>query len=444
MLVLATSTPVTGTKEKAIEIAKVAEFAGANKDGKESKDKYLENLAQVPCIRYPINFGKKSVPALLNLGSKINTVHLAFTKELGLPIRPTDVGVQKIDGTTLDTNRMIVAVFLMKDKANWVRFFEETFLMANVNPKIILKMLFLTLSSANVDFLGCELRWKIYTTKEAFSTTKRIKLVGKKEFTAAVLNLEHEIYIVHVRSVSSDVSPSSFSLNIYPFWRPQISGLIAKEAPTKVSAKYLDFADVFSPDLASKLPKHTRINDHTIKLVDSQQPSYRPLYNLGSKELETLKAYIKTNLANSFIRPSKSPPGTPILFDWKSNGFLWLCVNYWGLNNLTIKNRYLLLQIGELLDRLERARRFTQHDLTSAYHQMRICKENEWKTVFKTWYSHFKYQVMPFGLTNTPASFQVYINKIFAEKLDIFVIVYLDDIFIYTDDDGNSYIAVIW
>ena len=89
-------------------------------------------------------------------------------------------------------------------------------------------------------------------------------------------------------------------------------------------------------------------------------------------ELETLKAYIKTNLANSFIRPSKSPADAPILFDQKLDGFFWLWIIYQGLNNLTIKNQYPLPLIGELLDRLQRARWFTQLDLTSTYHQMRI------------------------------------------------------------------------
>ena len=89
-----------------------------------------------------------------------------------------------------------------------------------------------------------------------------------------------------------------------------------------VSAEYIYFADVFSPDLASEFPEHTEINNHAIELVDSQQPLYGPIYSLGPVELETLKAYIETNLANGFIRPSKSPAGAPILFDRKSDGSL--------------------------------------------------------------------------------------------------------------------------
>ena len=132
-----TSTPVTIAREEAV---------GEN-----------STLAQVSCICYPINFRKKSVSALFDSSSKVNAVHSAFAKELGLLIRPTDIGVQKIDGPTLETYEMVVAAFLPENKANQVRFFKETFLVANVSPEIVLGMLFLNLNGADVDFLRREL-----------------------------------------------------------------------------------------------------------------------------------------------------------------------------------------------------------------------------------------------------------------------------------------------
>ena len=184
--------------------------------------------------------------------------------------------------------------------------------------------------------------------------------MGKKEFIATALDLEHKTYVVYIGTISSDVLSSSSPLNVHPFLRLQIFDLIAKKTPIKVFAKYSDFADVFSPDLASELPKHTGINNHTIKLVNScQQLPYGPIYSLRLVKLETLKAYIETNLANKFIRPSKSPTGTSILFDEKSDDFFQLCVDYQSLNNLTIKNRYSLPLIEESLDRLGRAKQFT-------------------------------------------------------------------------------------
>ena len=160
-------------------------------------------------------------------------------------------------------------------------------------------------------------------------------------------------------------------------------------------------------------------------------------------ELETLNAYIKTYLQTGFIRPSKSPAGGPIFFDKKPDGSLRLCVDYQGPNNLSIKNGYPLPLIGESLDRLGRTKRFTQLDLTCAYHRIRIREGDKWKTAFRTRYGHFEYQVMPFDLSNAPTSFQGYINKILAEKMDIFIIVYLDDILIYTEDSGKPHVDAI-
>ena len=114
--------------------------------------------------------------------------------------------------------------------------------------------------------------------------------------------------------------------------------------------EYSDYSDIFSAENAAKLLENTGINEHTIELEESKQPFFRPIYSLGPMELETLKTYIKNNLVNGFIRPSKSLAGAPILFDRKPNGSLRLCIDYWDLNNITIKNRYPLPLIGELLN----------------------------------------------------------------------------------------------
>ena len=124
--------------------------------------------------------------------------------------------------------------------------------------------------------------------------------MGKKEFAAAALDPKYETYVIHVVSLSSIpfiasalvLSPDFNSLDVYPSRKPQISSLTAEKAPTKVSAEYSDFANVFTLNLACDLPKHTGINDHAIKLVNGQQPTYDPIYSLGPMELKTLKVYI--------------------------------------------------------------------------------------------------------------------------------------------------------
>ena len=222
-----TSTPVTETREEEIETteavgtAKAVESTKVSKGGAESEGEY-PSLARVPCIRYPITFRKKSVSmsALLDSGSEVNAIHPTLAQKLGLPVRPTNVGAQKIDGTMLDTFGMVVTAFSVTDKANRVRFFEETFLVANVSPEVVLGMLFLTLSGADVNFSGRKLRWKTYTVKEALPTTRRVELVGKKEFAAAALDPESETFVVHVASLSSDASSSSSPLDVHPSRRP--------------------------------------------------------------------------------------------------------------------------------------------------------------------------------------------------------------------------------
>ncbi len=121
-----------------------------------------------------------------------------------------------------------------------------------------------------------------------------------------------------------------------------------------------------------ELPENTNMNKHIIELIEGKQPPYGPIYALNPIELETLKTYIKTHLKTRFIWPSKSLARALIFFDKKLDGSLCLCINYQGLNNLIIKDRYLLPLIDKFLDQLGRAKRFIQLDLISIYHRMRI------------------------------------------------------------------------
>lgn len=161
-----------------------------------------------------------------------------------------------------------------------------------------------------------------------------------------------EAFIVHVASLGL-----SSKISIHPAREPQIASLLAEEVT--VLAKYLDFADVFFKETAAELPKRSAINEHLIDLEPGKKPPYGPIYSLGPVKLETLKTYIKINLTNGFIQPSKSSAGTPIFFVQKPDGSFRLCVDYRGLKNLTIKNWYPLSLIGESLDWLGQVKRFT-------------------------------------------------------------------------------------
>jgi transposase InsO family protein len=199
---------------------------------------------------------------------------------------------------------------------------------------------------------------------------------------------------------------------------------------------YREYSEVFDSNLAAALPQ---LNDTSmaIELQEGKQPPHGPLYNLSQAEMDVLKAYLHDMMAKGWIRHSKSPAGAPILFVKKKDGGMRLCVDYRGLNAVTIKNRCPLPLIQESLDRLGRAKVFSKMDLRDAYHRIRIQKGDEWKTAFRTRYGHFEYLVVPFGLTNAPAIFQSHINRVLSDLLDICCIVYLDDILIFSENEED-------
>lgn len=153
---------------------------------------------------------------------------------------------------------------------------------------------------------------------------------------------------------------------------------------------------------------------------------------MSPAELKALEDYINEAFAKGWIRESKSPTGAPILFVPKKSGKLCLYVDYRGLNALTIKNRYLLPLINELLNRLNGSVVFSKIDLRNAYYRIQIREGDEWKTAFRTRYGYYEYLVIPFGLTNAPATFQAYINRTLRSYVNVFYIVYLDDILIFS------------
>ena len=244
--------------------------------------------------------------------------------------------------------------------------------------KMILRILFLSLSNADVKFAQLKrLILKTYITIEALSITSWVKLINQREFTKAALDKNSKTFVVHVAALEIPTAmPVHFSkiFQVQGLDKPTLTALRSDKAPTKISAKYAYYTDVFSSDLAMKLPKNTGMNEHTIQPIDGKQLPYEPIYAFSSLKLKTLKTYIKTHLKTGFIRPSKSPLGALILFDKKLNDSLCLYINYWDLNNLTIKNRYLLTLISQSLDWLSWTKRFIRLDLTNAYHQMRIWK----------------------------------------------------------------------
>ena len=185
---------------------------------------------------------------------------------------------------------------------------------------------------------------------------------------------------------------------------------------------------------SDKLPEH-RSHDHAIVLKEGFQPPNQALYGMSRDEIQELRRYLDENLTKGFIRSSRSHAASPVMFVKKPGGGLRFCVDYRGLNAVTIKNRYPIPLITETLNRLCKAKIFTKLDIISAFNRLRIKEGDEELTAFRTRFGLYEYLVMPFGLCNGPASFQHFINDTLREYLDRFCTAYLDDILIYSDDE---------
>ena len=181
-----------------------------------------------------------------------------------------------------------------------------------------------------------------------------------------------------------------------------------------------EFPDVF-PDDISGLPPDREV-EFTIDLIPGTEPISIPPYRMAPTELRELKAQLEELLSKGFIRPSISPWGAPVLFVKKKDGSLRLCIDYRQLNRVTIRNQY----------PLQGSRVYSKIDLRSGYHQLRVQENDVSKTAFRTRYSHYEFLVMPFGLTNALAVFMDLMNRVFSSFLDKFVILFIDDILVYS------------
>ena len=208
--------------------------------------------------------------------------------------------------------------------------------------------------------------------------------------------------------------------------------------------KFADFSDVFDPKNADELPPH-RPYDCEIELLPGMSPPFGPIYPLSKDEEKLSLEYLEMNVKRKFIRETRSPAGSPVFFVDKPNEVTQpgkapqkrLVVNYQGLDKVTKKFRYPLPLISDLLDFSALQRYFPRLTLRSAYNLLRIKEGDEWKTAFRTKYGLFESLVMPFGLANAPAYFQRFVNETFKDMLNLFVVIYLDDFLIFSEDETS-------
>ena len=356
----------------------------------------------------------------LDSGAEVNVISQRFAVEEGMkPIKDAKLPRPTwMDGNSVYCYGAHRVKLSLCDSWGHVKEFETIFYAIDKEgPPLLLGMPGLAQEGIVIDLAARTWRFKI--------EKHTLELVHAHKFAKSLLK-QPEVYALMVADNSS------------PLPNPMIgavetqTGLLPTAAPTVLPEELIEYQDVFSTEEAGRLPSHQG-NDHAIETT--ADPPYGPLYNLSTKELEVLRTYLDDALAKGWIQHSTSPAGAPILFVPKKDGGLRLCVDYRGLNKVTVKNRHPLPLISETLDRLNGAKVFTKLDLKDAYHRIRIRKGDEWKTAFRTRYGHFEYMVMPFGLTNAPATFQAYINKALAGLLDEFCVVYLDDILIFSNSE---------
>ncbi|GBG59358.1 hypothetical protein CBR_g38386 [Chara braunii] len=251
---------------------------------------------------------------------------------------------------------------------------------------------------------------------------------------AELIPLEQDPPSISLAPISTSVPPPSVESTLPSRADADAEELARYTADLEPAVRDLirEYHDVF-PSLFSYagIPPMRDV-EHSIQLVPDYCVHHQAPYRLSILEVTELKRQLEELLRLGFIKPSNSPWGAPVLFARKADGTLRLCIDYRGLNRYTVKNNYPMPLSDELFDRLAGNRFFTKIDLRSGYHQIRVAAADQPKTAFRSRFGYYEFTVMPFGLTNAPATFQRAMNDIFRDILEQYVLVYLDDILVYS------------
>ncbi|MBW0594035.1 hypothetical protein O181_133750 [Austropuccinia psidii MF-1] len=230
-----------------------------------------------------------------------------------------------------------------------------------------------------------------------------------------------------------DLPPSSYHDSLKELWDEEEEPEEVETVMKVVPSLYHQYLVVFSKLKGDKLPPHHACDHHT--KLERSLPPVEVIYSLSNQESDKIRAYISENVEKGFIRPSSSSTGAPVLFVKKKDGGLRLCVDYRKFSAVTRKNKYPVPPMNKLLTFLNGPSIFPNMDLCGSYTLVRIKEGDEHLTCFRTKYGSYEYFVMPFGLTNAPSSFQTLFNDIIYDLLDIYVVVCLYDIMVFSKSE---------
>ncbi|GJU88947.1 putative reverse transcriptase domain-containing protein [Tanacetum coccineum] len=337
-------------------------------------------------------------------------------------------------GTNLDSN-VVMGTFLLNN-------YYATMLFDSGADRSFVSSTFSTLLDVAPSTLDTS--YVVELADEKFSKTNIAKYHALIICDEKVVRIPYGDEVLIIRGDNCD---NGSKLNIISCTRTQkyiekgcqvyLAQVTSKKADDKSEEKRLEdvpivreFPEVFPEDLPGLPP--ARQVEFQIDLVPGAAPVARAPYRLAPAKMQELSTQLQELSDRGFIRPSSSPWGALVLFVKKKDGSFRMCIDYRELNKLTVKNRYPLPRIDDLFDQLQGSRVYSKIDLRSGYHQLRVREEDIPKTAFRTRYGHYEFQVMPFGLTNAPAVFMDLMNRVCKPYLDRFVIVFIDDILIYS------------
>ena len=252
---------------------------------------------------------------------------------------------------------------------------------------------------------------------------------GEDRITCQGHGKKEQKFLISATSARRFVSKGAYCFLAYLINKPELQPKIEEVKVVR------DFKGVF-PEKLDSLPPEREI-EFSIDLVPDTMPLSKAPYRMAPAELKELKMQLQDLLDSGFIRPSSSPWGSPVLFVKKKDGALRMCIDYRGLNQVTIKNKYPLPRIDELFDQLQGSTVFSKLDLRQGYYQLRIKESDIPKTALNSRYGHYEFVVMPFGLTNAPAAFMDLMHRVFHKYLDQFVVVFIDDILVYSKNESD-------
>ena len=265
-----------------------------------------------------------------------------------------------------------------------------------------------------------------------------IALCTTKEFarlTMLIIEEKSEIYVTILYQLLNSVSTSQLA-------KSKVARCDAMQIDeSDISTQLQNLEEAFFEILSNSLNTHDQMK-HFIDLIESKMSRVDLIYNMSQNELAAIREYLASALKKNWIRSFNSLAETSMLFIKKTNDSLRLCVNYRDLNEIIIKNKYSFSLFFETLNRFAHVKRFIKLDIRNVYHRIRIRKNDEWKTTFRTRYDQYEYQMMLFELANAFATFQFYVNEALKSYIDVFCVIYLNDVLIYSKSEKQHWTHV--